>query len=154
MEDRRMNDGRRRQLPNMEAGQSMVEFALILPILLLMVLGVVDFGRAFFTYEALANAAREGARYCALNAPATIGTQNRVQNELEGSVPGLVIATTTCATDPGSGQPVTVKAAATFSPITPRIGSLFSGTSGADCPSKAATDLCLSASAQMMRPNY
>ncbi len=45
-----------------EAGQSAVEFALVLPILLLLLIGVFDFGRAFYYYNAVANAAREGAR--------------------------------------------------------------------------------------------
>jgi Flp pilus assembly protein TadG len=45
-----------------QAGQSAVEFALILPILLLLLMGVFDFGRAFYYYSVVANAAREGAR--------------------------------------------------------------------------------------------
>jgi Flp pilus assembly protein TadG len=43
-------------------GQSLVEFGLILPIFLLMVFGIVDFGRAVFAYSTLNNAAREAAR--------------------------------------------------------------------------------------------
>jgi len=45
-----------------EAGQNLVETALVLPLLLLVLAGIVDFGRAFTTYIAIANAAREGAR--------------------------------------------------------------------------------------------
>jgi Flp pilus assembly protein TadG len=44
------------------AGQSMVEFALLLPIIVLLLVGVFDLGRAFFSYIAITNAAREGAR--------------------------------------------------------------------------------------------
>ncbi|MBN1485128.1 MAG: pilus assembly protein [Chloroflexia bacterium] len=44
-------------------GQTVVEFALILPILLLIALGLIEFGRAFFVYSVVSNAAREGARY-------------------------------------------------------------------------------------------
>lgn len=44
-------------------GQSLVEFALILPVLLLIILGVVEFGRIFFLYTEASNAAREAARY-------------------------------------------------------------------------------------------
>jgi Flp pilus assembly protein TadG len=40
------------------AGQSMVEFALVLPIFLLIVLGLVDLGRAVFSYTSITNAAR------------------------------------------------------------------------------------------------
>ncbi len=43
-------------------GQSLVEFALILPILILMLVGVLDFGRAIYAYNTINNAAREGAR--------------------------------------------------------------------------------------------
>jgi len=46
-------------------GQSIVEFALILPIVLLLIMGVLDLGRAFFMKIALVNAAREGASYLA-----------------------------------------------------------------------------------------
>ena len=44
------------------AGQSMVEFALILPLLVLFLVGIFDLGRAFFSYIAITNAAREGTR--------------------------------------------------------------------------------------------
>ena len=46
-----------------EAGQELVEFALILPLLLLLFLGIIEFGRAILAYNTIANAAREGARY-------------------------------------------------------------------------------------------
>ncbi|MFN2417743.1 MAG: TadE/TadG family type IV pilus assembly protein [Candidatus Limnocylindria bacterium] len=45
------------------AGQSMVEFALILPLFILMVFGILDFGRAIYAYSTINNAAREGARW-------------------------------------------------------------------------------------------
>jgi Flp pilus assembly protein TadG len=43
-------------------GQGLVEFALLLPILVLVVFGVLELGRAFFAFIAITNAAREGAR--------------------------------------------------------------------------------------------
>jgi Flp pilus assembly protein TadG len=45
-----------------DRGQALVEFALVVPILLLLVLGIVDFARAWNIYEVLTDAAREGAR--------------------------------------------------------------------------------------------
>ena len=44
-------------------GQSMVEFALILPLFVLLLVGVFDFGRAVYAYNTINNAAREGGRF-------------------------------------------------------------------------------------------
>ncbi|MEO8193401.1 MAG: TadE family protein [Gemmatimonadales bacterium] len=49
-----------------ERGNVMVEFAMVLPIFLLVVWGVVDFARAFYTSNSLATAVREGARFAAV----------------------------------------------------------------------------------------
>ncbi len=46
-----------------ERGQSLVEMTLVVGLLLLLVAGTVDLGRAFHTYIVLTNAAREGARW-------------------------------------------------------------------------------------------
>ena len=46
-----------------ERGQSTVEYAFVLPILLLLLLGIMEFGILVFNYNTIANAAREGARY-------------------------------------------------------------------------------------------
>ncbi len=46
-----------------QSAQALTEFALILPVLVLILLGVVDFGRVFYYWTSMANAAREGARY-------------------------------------------------------------------------------------------
>ena len=46
-----------------EAGSNLLETALVIPLLILMVVGVADLGRAFQTHITLLNAAREGARY-------------------------------------------------------------------------------------------
>src|SRR5688500_18998646 len=44
-------------------GQALVEFALVLPLFILMLVGVFDFGRIIWARNALENAAREGARF-------------------------------------------------------------------------------------------
>lgn len=44
-------------------GQAMVEFALVLPILLLVMFGIIEFGRLFFSYAMVSASSREGARY-------------------------------------------------------------------------------------------
>jgi Flp pilus assembly protein TadG len=48
---------------------AMVEFAIVLPILLMFIFASIDFGRAYFLYNNLANAAREGARLGAVQFP-------------------------------------------------------------------------------------
>jgi Flp pilus assembly protein TadG len=53
--------------PNGANGQGLVEFALILPILLLLTIGALDIGRAFFVKVVLENSAREGAYYLVYN---------------------------------------------------------------------------------------
>ncbi len=49
------------------AGQGLMEFALVLPLIVFIVTGAVDMGRAVFAYNTLANAARHGARVAAVN---------------------------------------------------------------------------------------
>lgn len=46
-----------------ERGDTLVELVLILPVLLLILLSILDFGRAVYAYHVVANCAREGARY-------------------------------------------------------------------------------------------
>ncbi len=53
-------------------GQSLVEFAVVLPIFLLVVCGLFDLGRGVFVYTSLTNAAREGARLAIVNQDATL----------------------------------------------------------------------------------
>jgi len=49
-----------------ERGAALVEFALALPLLLVVIGGIVDFGFTFQRYEVITNAAREGARMASL----------------------------------------------------------------------------------------
>jgi Flp pilus assembly protein TadG len=56
----------RRALPD-ETGQGLVEFALTLPILLLILLGIADLGRAFYYTVVISGAAREAAAYAVAN---------------------------------------------------------------------------------------
>ncbi|MFB0918663.1 MAG: pilus assembly protein [Clostridiaceae bacterium] len=57
-----------------EEGQSLVEFALVLPILLLLIVAIVDFGWVFMAKITVNNAAREGARVYAVNIDKSIAT--------------------------------------------------------------------------------
>jgi Flp pilus assembly protein TadG len=48
-------------------GQGLVEFALVFPVLVLLLFGVLDMGRAVYAYSTIGNAARQGARVAAVN---------------------------------------------------------------------------------------
>ena len=52
-----------------ETGQNLLEFALILPIILLLVLALAEFGRIVLIYSEVSNASREAARFGASVAP-------------------------------------------------------------------------------------
>ena len=53
--------------PRRGRGQALVEFALVIPLFLLMLIALFDLGRAVFAYNTLTNAAREGARIAIVN---------------------------------------------------------------------------------------
>ncbi len=54
-----------------EVGQTLAEFALILLVLMLLIMGIVDFSRAVYARTVMASVAREGARYATANMQAT-----------------------------------------------------------------------------------
>ena len=97
-----------------ERGAAAVEFALVLPILLLLVFGIVDFGRAYNAKISLSGAAREGARALAL------GNANWEQVTIDAA-PTLtgVIASTPTGSPCATGDPAQVNATASFDYITP-----------------------------------
>ena len=55
-----------RSVSRCEKGATTVEFALILPLLLVLIIGLVDFGRMGFVQVSVTSASREGARYSSL----------------------------------------------------------------------------------------
>ena len=93
-------------------GAVVVEFALVLPILLLLVFGIIEFGHLFFIRQTMINAAREGARTATLAADdetketLVIG---RVQTVLAvgGLDPANCTITYTSEPAPGSAETVT-----------------------------------------------
>jgi len=73
----------RRSLKRNEQGQTMVEFTLVLPVLVVVLLGIIQFGITFNNYVALTDAVRAGARTAAvsrLSSTPTTDTVNRVKN--------------------------------------------------------------------------
>ncbi len=110
-----------------EKGQSLVEFALILPVLLLLVFGIIEFGRALNTYLIISNASREGARY------AVVGADNsEINSAILAKIPTLDPDNLSIDIDPGSkserkhGAPVDIKVSYELNLITPIVGSLIS----------------------------
>ncbi len=61
----------------MDEGSSAVEFALVLPVLVLLVFGIIEFGRAFNAYVTVTHAAREGARMAAVGRFDAAAVQDR-----------------------------------------------------------------------------
>ena len=94
-----------------EQGASAVEFALILPILMLLIGGVVDYGRYFFTEIQLTNAAREGAR-----AGIVLGDPVLRATAAGSATPGWQTPTYTgnCSTNPTGDIVVTTSATFNF----------------------------------------
>lgn len=78
-----------------ERGAAAVEFALILPILLILVGGVIDFGRLYYTQIQLANAARDGVRLAALG---TTYTTSQIQDRTATAAQPLAVVASTGVT--------------------------------------------------------
>jgi len=77
-----------------------LEFALILPILLTLVLGVIEFGYAMFVQSTIAGAAREGARSLAINK----STASAVQVAITAAQPAVNISGEVTANAGGCGS--------------------------------------------------
>lgn len=128
-----------------ERGSNIVEFALILPPFLLLIFGLIDLGRGVYLYNAVANAAREGARYGIVLTPDDYYTLGTVP--VAGNAPGTYTASGYAGTSTVVGKttksttlmdlsrmqvtvtapavffnaPLTVAVAYPFDPIVPRI---------------------------------
>jgi Flp pilus assembly protein TadG len=75
------HEGRLRPISiDRQVGQSMIEFALTLVIIIILLVGLIDLGRAIFTYLALRDAAQEGASFASYNPTDTTGIIARVCN--------------------------------------------------------------------------
>lgn len=101
-------------------GVAAVEFALVLPFLMLLLAGIMDFGRAYSLRVTLTNAAREGARYAAGNPTDTSGIASRVNDEVAGSnIKSISSNKVTVSTPDGtdSGDPVYVTISYTWKPF-------------------------------------
>lgn len=127
-----------------ERGQAMVEMALLTPILLLIIAGIVESGRFFLVYVQLSNAAREGVRVGSFTPRDTSTIQAAVRRELpswlsaEVTTPNISIYCTSSSSssftqgcgsgagewNPASGDKVQVQASFGYEPIMPVVGGL------------------------------
>ncbi|HJW84887.1 MAG TPA: TadE family protein [Anaerolineae bacterium] len=122
-----------------ERGQSLVEFALMLPVLLTMLMGTLDIGRMYFAYIAIQNAAGEGALYAAIHpncARASDGPQCADPNNAEFRAihesPGGAVDWTrvTIEVEPADrsglreGDPITIQVRYQYDILTPVISPL------------------------------
>lgn len=104
-----------------ERGAAAVEFALVAPVLILLLLGIFEFGRAFHTQTALSAAAREGARYMAIHDDASGATEVTI-----AAAPSLPLTAGAVTVSPGSCTPestVTVTASLNHTWLTGFVGA-------------------------------
>ncbi len=119
-------------------GQSIVEFALLLPVLLLILMGAIDFGRVFLGWVALNNTARVAANYAASNAPlisagnvAALARYNdTVQRDaaLTNCEPPDPIPAPSYSPNASLGGSATVVLTCDFQLLTPIIANILGGT--------------------------
>ena len=77
-----------------ERGAAAVEFAILLPVLLLVLIGIMEFGRAYNVQITASNAAREGARYAAVHYADTSGfTLGKAITVVRNAAPTLPVST-------------------------------------------------------------
>jgi Flp pilus assembly protein TadG len=102
-----------------DRGAAAVEFALLLPLLLLIVFGIIDFGRALNAQLTLTQAAQDGARVAALNQPDVAGQTQAAATGLTG----LTVTVTACPAPAAPGANAVVDVSYPFSFVTP-VGGL------------------------------
>lgn len=109
-------------------GQSVVEFALVLPLILLVLFGITEFGRAWMTMNILTSAAREGCRLAVVTAPDVTAVTAKVTEvcNAAGITPTAITVSPPDPADPERRVTVTVQT--DFDVIPGEILGTFSGT--------------------------
>jgi Flp pilus assembly protein TadG len=114
-----------------EQGQSLVELALSLTIILLLLAGAVDFSMAYFSFSAMQDAAQEGALYGSVNPTDTAGIITRVRSASSNPVnltdPAVDVTVTVdyAGPFPCEGDDVTVKVVYDYPISMPFIGGII-----------------------------
>jgi len=121
---------------NSQAGVALIESAFVLPLLLVLTMGMLDFGRAFHTKSVLDQAAREGARIAVVTSPDVDLVTDKVNAVLASS--GVTAASVTVV-GPDTSHMVTVTVTTTFTFITPGVFALVGGGFGNTIPMSGQT---------------
>ncbi len=109
--------------PSRERGTALIEFALVLPLLLVLTVAAVDFGRAFFVKNMLEQSAREGVRLLAVTSVADSALiRSRV---LEVANSSGVTVTSLQIEGPDASKLVRVTVQGEFNWIFPGVFNLF-----------------------------
>ena len=112
-------------------GTAVVEFALVAPILFLLVFGMIEYGRLVMVQQVLTNASREGAREGVLDGTTTADVQASVNNYLaSATVTGATVTVTPSPPNSaGYGAPVTVTVSVPFNQVSWLPSPIFLGGS-------------------------
>ncbi len=110
-----------------EKGQSMVEFAMILPVLLLILVGIIEFGFMFSGYLTLTNASRESARAISLGATDAIATQRAKDSSMQLDGSQMVVVISPSAATRQQGDMVTVTITYEYDFLTPFMEAILGG---------------------------
>ncbi len=102
----------------------MVEYALALPIMLLILMSILDLGRVVYVYSSLHNSVRDGARYGNINPTDAAGIEALVRTKAVGLDP---IDLTVIVMQPDL-QTVRVRATYQFAVVSPIVGALVGGS--------------------------
>ncbi len=107
-------------------GQGLVEFALILPLLILFIFGLFDIGYCVFLDNAISNAAREGAREYIIkaNTRAAVITHVVAATTLSAGPDLNVDIRPTLDSQREFNSPITVTVTYTYTPMTPVFGNI------------------------------
>ena len=108
-----------------DKGQSMVEFAMILPILLLIVVGIIEFGFLFSGYLALSNASREAVRTASLGASDSDAIQRAKDVALTLEPSKMIVTISPAVASRDRGDSVTVAIAYEYDFLTPFMEAIF-----------------------------
>lgn len=107
-----------------QRGQSLTEFALVIPIFVIVLCGIVEFSRMYETANVITSAARAGARVAAVTNPSVTQATNAARAVLTAA---NIYNASVSVSGPNSSNQVTVTVRLSYQPVA---GSILPGVSG------------------------